>query len=326
MSLLAAARRRVGGGLINTSGPPYALPTSAPYNVPVKAEIPTYDDSGQAVHPSVIDFRQVNGGTWRGWRYWMAHTPYTDTDNQTENPQIVVSQDGYHWYNPAGIRKPLYFPPVGGFLSDVDLDYDPDTDELVLLYRVYDGWLHTPHIIRSSTGAAWPLVSSGINFTRSEQILSPCLVRVGTNDWHMYGLTRDTRVFQRWTSSDLATWSGPTNLTGLSGVVSPWHLDVLLFDGVYYMTINRGPRYLTSENGLLAATSTDGLSWNAAGSDFMNKNASYDWESAQLYRACIQPHEDGTHFRMWYSAEGSSNRWWTGYTQVRRDAWPTPPA
>jgi hypothetical protein len=38
---------------------------------------PTYEGSGEAVHPSVIDFKtEYNLSEWNGFRYWMACTPY----------------------------------------------------------------------------------------------------------------------------------------------------------------------------------------------------------------------------------------------------------
>jgi hypothetical protein len=44
-------------------------------NASAPLTIPTYDASGQAIHPDVIDFG--SGNTWNGYRYWMAMTPYT---------------------------------------------------------------------------------------------------------------------------------------------------------------------------------------------------------------------------------------------------------
>ena len=43
--------------------------------------------------------------------------------------------------------------------------------------------------------------------------------------------------------------------------------------------------------------------------------------SVTLYRAQFQPHENGTHFRVWYSSNGPSS-WRIGYTQVPRSLWP----
>ena len=44
--------------------------------------IPTFDGSGQAVHPSVIDLVQMHGVTsWAGYRYWMLMTPYPYADD-----------------------------------------------------------------------------------------------------------------------------------------------------------------------------------------------------------------------------------------------------
>ena len=48
---------------------------------------PTYDGSGQGMHPSVYDAGA--GETWNGHRYWMAMTPYPNNDSTKENPSIL---------------------------------------------------------------------------------------------------------------------------------------------------------------------------------------------------------------------------------------------
>src|SRR5699024_7190098 len=54
--------------------------------------IPTYDNELQAIHPKVLYFPN----SWNGYKYWMAFTPYTNSDIKTENPSIVASNaDGY---------------------------------------------------------------------------------------------------------------------------------------------------------------------------------------------------------------------------------------
>src|SRR5699024_8293928 len=64
-------------------------------------DIPTYEGSGKAVHPSVHAFRIP----WNGYRFWMAFTPYPNT--QHENPSIVASGDGVNWVVPSGLTNPI---------------------------------------------------------------------------------------------------------------------------------------------------------------------------------------------------------------------------
>ena len=52
-----------------------------------RLHIPTYDGSGQGVHPSVL----IRSGAPP---FILSFTPYTDTDDRVVNPSIVVSDDG----------------------------------------------------------------------------------------------------------------------------------------------------------------------------------------------------------------------------------------
>src|SRR5690349_18991569 len=54
--------------------------SSAPAHVflvePTVMTVPTYDGSGQAVHPDVVAF----DSDWHGAKYWMTMTPYPKSD------------------------------------------------------------------------------------------------------------------------------------------------------------------------------------------------------------------------------------------------------
>ncbi len=313
-------------------GLPYALPTARPYNVPVHAITPTYDGTGQSVHPSVVDMHRHTGGVdWNGFRYWNATTPYAFANDRLEDPSVLASHDGFTWQVPAGLTNPIYpAPPFPGFNSDTHLTYDPDADELVMHYReTLDTENFSHYVLRSGDGVTWtPRVNIALP-TAGLQILSPALVRVAEGDWRLFGLTRapEPRVFQMWTAATPeGPWTGPYGCVGLRDIVYPWHLDVQWIDGTFLLTIDRGPHYLGQPDGFRAATSRDGINWTAATEDFMTKSATGEWDALQLYRASMQPHEDGTRHRMWYSATSEANEWWTGYTTVLRSEWPAPPA
>lgn len=310
---------------------PDDLPTARPYNATSPAITPTYDGSGQSVHPSVLDMHYHTGADWNGYRYWNATTPYPYANDRYEDPTVLASHDGFTWEVPDGLTNPLYpAPPAPGFNSDTHLAYNPDEDELVLYYReTLDASTFTHWVLRSADGVTW---SARVNInlpTLGVQILSPALVYVAEGDWRLFGLTRapEPRVFQMWTASTPeGPWSGPYNCVGLRDFTYPWHLDVLYHDGYFWLTVDRGPYYLSQPDGLRAATSRDGITWNAAAEDFLEVGDVGAWDELQLYRSSIQPHEDGTRHRLWYSATSAANEWRTGLTAALLTEWPTPPA
>lgn len=306
---------------------PYPLPTTPPWNVPTPAVTPTPDGTGQAVHPSVIDMHRHTGGhDWHGWRYWMAMTPYGGSNTLAENPCILASRDGYTWHIPLGVHNPVYpKPPEALYQSDPHMVYDPDEDRLVLVCRGMIGGIQRTYVGWSYDGSTWTdriyIDLDGAEY----QTGSPALVwRNGS--WELYATGGNPAGVYRWTSTDLINWSTRTRLQGLDGVADIWHLDVQHFDGQYWMTIDVGPMPDTTNDGLVAASSLDGLTWAAAAAPFMTKLPAETslWQSHQLYRSVTQP-KDATYLWLWYGGEGPRHSWWTGLTQVPRSEWPAPP-
>jgi len=65
--------------------------------------IPTYDGSGQAVHPDILYWKD---------QYWMTCTPYPYGVDTYENPCIYTSKDNYNWQVPDGCINPLAYPSI----------------------------------------------------------------------------------------------------------------------------------------------------------------------------------------------------------------------
>ena len=91
-----------------------------------RLDIPTYDGSGQAVHPSLL----VQGDRTTGCnpvagspRFVLSFTPYTDTDDRVENPSIVVSDDGLNFREEKPELNPLVPAPEKDHNDDPDLFY-----------------------------------------------------------------------------------------------------------------------------------------------------------------------------------------------------------
>lgn len=87
-----------------------------PLDTLFRLDIPTYDGSGQAVHPSLL----VNSGTPR---FVLAFTPYADTDDRVENPSVVISDDGLSFQEEKPGLNPLVPAPEKDHNDDPDLFY-----------------------------------------------------------------------------------------------------------------------------------------------------------------------------------------------------------
>jgi hypothetical protein len=85
-----------------------------PYEVPYYLDIPTYEKSGQAVHPDVWHDKSTPVP------YVLAFTPYPFSMDAYENPSIAVSQDGLRFREEVAGINPLAGKP------SVDHNDDPD--------------------------------------------------------------------------------------------------------------------------------------------------------------------------------------------------------
>ena len=91
-----------------------------------RLDIPTYDGSGQAVHPSLLvqnDRTSAGNPSAGSPRFVLAFTPYTDTDDRVENPSVVVSDDGLNFREEKPGLNPLVPAPEKDHNDDPDLFY-----------------------------------------------------------------------------------------------------------------------------------------------------------------------------------------------------------
>ena len=108
---------------VTTRKPDKTLP-ELPLGKFFRLDIPTYDGSGQAVHPSLLvqGDRTTGGNPVAGSpRFVLSFTPYTDTDDRVENPSIVVSDDGLNFREEKPGLNPLVPAPVKDHNDDPDL-------------------------------------------------------------------------------------------------------------------------------------------------------------------------------------------------------------
>lgn len=270
------------------------FPTVSPYNSPLApCTIPTYDGSGETIHPGVYDFGR--GNKWNGYRFWMANTPYPNNDVTLENPSIFASQDGQTWVVPAGVTNPIYdYPsPDGALWSDTDLIYDPVGNRLVLTYR--DG-NEKNYVATSTDGVTWPAYPGTFVFQAG---VSPSLVRTPGGTWRMYYQVASSARFRE-ADDPLGPYGAEVVCSGVNG----WHAHVT-YDAVL-------GRYLAaSGSGVLPYRSVDGIT-------FSGRSALI---TGQTYRPCIRRYDANT-LSLWYSTgTGVGQQQWTHYTRVPDTPW-----
>lgn len=282
------------------------------YNTPTALAIPTYDGSGQTVHPDVVDMGA--GKTWNGWRYWLAITPYPGGDATKENPSILVSADGAAWQTPTGLTNPVAPAPAGA--SSTKHNADPDliivdaTAYLFYTFRDDSVPVYEVHARTSTDGVTWSAAAVVLS-SASLGFASPCVYLLD-GVWHMWSndFKSNPNVWQHRTSSSPTSGYGPPTTITLSGMPSGrelWHADVIRHDGRWLMLANLADVGTSGgANTLHLASSVDGDAWTLDPAAIIEVSTPKD---SVVYRASVVV--DGNRLRLWYSSKTSDGRWWT---------------
>lgn len=295
---------------------------------PVRLVLPTYDGSGQAVHPDVV----VLDRPWHGATHWMAVTPYPDGDALHENPSLLASDDGMQWRVPAGVVNPVVPRPPGGHNSDPDLVYDAAGDRLVLAWREVSGGRNTVWSSDSRDGRQWSSPAVLLQVP-SHQALSPALVVRGGEALLWYvdagaaGCRATSSTVRLRTAASLAAlrpaqpgagWSAPRAVAlEVPGRV-PWHLDVahLAERDEYWAVLHAyAPSQGCGGGDLYVASSRDGVSWTVD-PDPVLRAGGEPWFGASLYRSSLAWDAELGVLRLWLSGRSADGEWSVGYVEL----------
>ena len=295
---------------------------------PTPIEFETYDNSHQVVHPSAVAFSQP----WHGQQFWLALTPYPNSDSHVENPSLFGSATGNSWSVPAGLVNPVAHTGRG-YLSDPDLAYDPASDELRLYYREVvqvhrrrEKPKHKADIVyltRSSDGVHWSPATAITNDV-GHFVVSPTVTRRADGDWKMWAVeagnagctSKNTRIILR-NSVDGVMWSAPTPVTFVQPGYRPWHLDVQYVPqlGAYWALVAAYPAGTAcTASSLFLATSTDGEQWTTYPSPVLARGTIPQF-STNVYRSTFAFEPNGNDVTIWL----------TGATTVKRGDHRRPP-
>ncbi len=302
-------------------------PAATPLNFPVPLTVPTYDGSGEAVHPDVLWFP----ARWHGWEYWMAFSPYPRGMQKYENPSIVVSHDGRSWQVPAGMVNPIINPARRrSYNSDPDLSYDARNDRLVLLNREVRGGFNLVSMLTSPDGVSWSAPRT--MFRRPNHgMISPALVLSptgGATIWYVDAGSkacrkRVTRIARQEVSAGALNFSAPDrgwSAPRVVGLVQPgyfiWHLDVswIAAKQEYWAVY---PAYAAKGCGardLFFARSRDGITWTTYQTPVL-RHEDERWTSAMLYRAALLYDASRDAVRIFLSASAPGPEWRLGYVE-----------
>ncbi len=268
-----------------------------------RLEIPTYDGSGQAVHPDMLRERD---------RVVMALTPYPYSDARFENPSILVSSDGTRFTEPSDGLNPLVDAPPIDHNDDPDLHLDPMTGEYEILF------LETlrpdaQHLIslRSRDLVTWTrTMAIDWNFSLGAPlVVSPAvIVHGGAVTMFDVRLTGDGNRIDRYESPDGRTWDQATAapIALETGGMVPWHVDALVCPTGYALLINGYFHDIDPEGNdrgfdrqdLYLATSPDLVQWTLRAEPLL-RHDDPDLDLFTLYRST--GFVAGDRLVIWYS-------------------------
>lgn len=272
--------------------------------------IPCFDGSTEAIHPSVKYFPEG----WNGYRYWMAHTPYTGNQAIVEQPSIACSNDRETWIDPPGVTNPIDQPAVPSQTS-----FYPDTeifmegDRMWVVYRA--------NLAKySDNGVLWSARQT-LNLTGGSlrhTYVSPTLTRVGDEIWYWAVSNSDRSVHLHKSTTGMSGEFAHAGVCAFPQFATkkPWHIEVQNVEGVFVACV----MYDTGGDGSIhIGTSVDGLDFTEMSGPILGVGSG-GWDHGNIYRSSLVPlgPESPYPFEMFYSASsgGGTPVWGTGRTYI----------
>lgn len=194
-----------------------------------------YRNNTENIHPKVLYFEKG----WRGYKFWMAYTPYPNGESEFENPCIAVSNDGINWSTPIGFNtNPLDFSFENGYNSDTHLVYREDLDIIECWYRPYKYKERKAGLFRrtSHDGINWAPRETMIDFN-GIQMLSPAVNFENGKYKIWYCYDGEVRYIE---SKDSSGKSWPEKFQVIEFDWSKfyaWHMDVIKSGTEYEMIV-----------------------------------------------------------------------------------------
>jgi hypothetical protein len=285
--------------------------------------IPTYDGSGQTVHPDV--WHTPNG--WNGYKWWMVMTPYRNGVDSLENPSLLASHDGVTWVVPPGITNPIS-PSINyttGFHSDPEIippgSYD---DSMRIIYRhTLDRTTNGSRLyVQSFAGTTVSSRTMSIDSSATEVIVSPAVIE-RNNEYIMYYVELKANanvVLKRTATNPNGPWSSPDTVTIANSTgLDFWHLNVNTYGNQVHMWLTMALLNGTGQDArVYFASSDDGETFTMKSTPTLNRPESLAaWDKAGIYRtSAVLVDGKEKSYRLYYSGVSNATRWNMGITNV----------
>ncbi len=251
--------------------------------------IPTYvNTDNHALHPRVY----YDESSKYGYKWIMAFTPYSWMRDTTENPSIVVSEDGENWFVPEGLTNPIVDTNIPKDTHYSDTDLIDNGEELEVWYRQSDKIGRQSRILRRKS-------KDCVNWSDEEIILdygtggygygAPSVV-YKDGEYQLYyrenmGLDKEAYFLKK--SMDCKNWSEPVPINFDYGSkwnnFVGWHIEFDYIDGKYY-ALNMAYPVMEGKGGtLFAFESGDGTNFKNA--KRVVKPTEKGFDSSNIYKS-----------------------------------------
>lgn len=315
-SINARADININGNIIKTNEATRVDPNSLyATNAPTYLAIPTYDGSGQAVHPDV--YYNANGKFEYKW--WMVMEPYPNTSGRYEKVSLIASQDGVNWVVPSGITNPI--EPTTSDTNDIAPDGDLIEGIDGKLYVIYTISSQHATYARSYDGTA---VSEKVKLFdwASAKELSPAVTFEDGKYIMRYVNAADSPyvISKRSATNILGPWTTEPNDTilNMAAGMMIWHMDVIKEgDELHgFFTLEKG--VTNTQTKLYFATCNDGHTWRLSDTSLLNTKVG-SWDDLMIYRSsAVAVKGSKTKYKLYYSAiTYGSDEWHIGVTDVK---------
>ena len=291
-------------------------------------DIPTYEGSGQIVHPQVLHFEEQ----FLGFYYLMVMSPYPYFDASHENASILGSQDGVSWVVPEGVTNPVVGVPPdvahGGYFSDPFILRVDDTLELWwrrnVVRDIGNGFfrqdeLHN-RIYRMTTTDLINWTEREIIFDCEEGLdhfMSPVVFLEDSGKYRVYYTNYNNRMFVV-ESYNLLEWSEREEVELTLGEWGIWHQEINLINGRFealFTTLERGD-FVFPVHRLFHSYSYDGANFSV-GSQIVIENISPELHGMTVHK-CSFVLKDGV-YQMYFAVYDQSMRWQTFYFEIAKE-------
>lgn len=288
-------------------------PDALPFDELSPLRFTTYDGSGQVVHP---DYAATPAGAF-GLPLHLAITPYPFGQASFENPSFFESRQKNLWALPSGGPDPVVLPETG-YLSDPDLVYVPEHNELWLYYRQVTTD-NIVQLVRTGDGRTWSAPAEVLRAPNHE-IVSPSIVRRAADDWWMFavdagqtGCGAASTVVQVRRSVDGIHWGAATPAQLAQPSFSPWHIDVQWIPALerFWALYNVKTAGGCTTPAVYLAESTDGLDWRVLSQPVLVKGAIPELQDI-VYRSTFEYDSSTDAVTFWFSGaryESGRYRW-----------------